>query len=325
MYTVVNLVKQTRKLLAIPTLLSMALSFVLGSPFAIALPTKSLRVLYSNNRLVPGNVEVDHGLSNALARDGDRSIRAYSEFLDLPEFGGDAYESLVVAYLRGKYAAAPPDVIVAISDGVLSFAVHHRAQFFPRAPVVYAAVSTTTLHGISPLPVDIVGVPNDYDFSGTIGQALRWQPSARHLLLITGSSPRDRVLETRLRSEIPAVAGNVKTEYWSGLPLPVLQNRLAALRSDAVVFTPGFWQDGDGRAFSPRDAAALIAHASTAPVYGPFDAFIGTGIVGARMPSFEEMGKQAGAAVKAILAGAAPGTLQLQNATRTTLHIDWRE
>ena len=128
-----------------------------------------------------------------------------------------------------------------------------------------------------------------------------------------------------MRSEVPVVAGHVGTEYWSGLPLAALQSRLATLRSDAVVFTPGFWQDGGGRAFNPRDAAALIARASSAPVYGPFDTFIGTGIVGGRMPSFEEMGRQAGDTVKAILAGAAPGTLRLPNATQTALHIDWRQ
>ena len=50
----VNLVKHTRKLLANPTLLFMALSLVLGARFAIALQTKGVLVLYSNNRLVPG-------------------------------------------------------------------------------------------------------------------------------------------------------------------------------------------------------------------------------------------------------------------------------
>ena len=118
---------------------------------------------------------------------------------------------------------------------------------------------------------------------------------------LPGASPQDHATENRLRSEVPAVEGNVKTEYWSGLPLAVLQSQLAALRSDAVVFTPGFWQDGGGKAFNPRDAAALMARASAAPVYGPFDTFIGTGIVGGRMPSFEEMGRQAGDTVRQSL------------------------
>jgi signal transduction histidine kinase len=322
---VVNLAKPTRKLFVNSALWFVALSLVLGARFAIALPTKSVLVLYSNNRLVPGNIEVDHGLSDALTSHGDRSIQTYSEFLDRPEFAGDAYENLVVAYLHGKYATSPPDVIVTVSDEALRFVARHRAQLFPRVPVVYAAASTATLHSISSMPTDIVGVPNDYDYSGTISQALRLQPTARRLVVVTGASPLDHETETRLRSAVPAVAGNVRTEYWSGLPLAVLRSRLAALRSGAVVFTPGFFQDGDGKAFSPYEAAVLIARASSAPVYGPYDTFIGTGVVGGRMPSFVEIGRQAGDTVRAILAGAAPGTLQLPKATPTTLHIDWRQ
>jgi signal transduction histidine kinase len=322
---VVSLAKQRRKLLVNPTLLLVALSLVLGARPAMSLPTKRVLVIYSNNRLVPANVELNHGLSDALMRDGERSVRTYSEFLDRPEFSGDAYESLEVAYLHGKYATSPPDAIVAVSDEALSFVVRHRAQLFPSAPIVYTTVFTATIRGLSPLPADIVGVPNDYDLSGTISQALRLQPTARRLVIVTGASPQDHAIETRLRREVPRVVGNLETEYWSGLPLAVLMSRLAVLRSDAVVFTPGFWQDGDGQPFYPRDSAALIARTSSAPVYGPSDTFMGTGIVGGRMPSFEQMGRQAGDTVEAILAGSSPGTLQLPSASQMTLHIDWRQ
>ncbi len=47
----------------------------------------------------------------------------------------------------------------------------------------------------------------EYDFSGTIEQALRWHPAARTLLVVTGSSERDRGWEARLRREVPQVAG----------------------------------------------------------------------------------------------------------------------
>ena len=168
----VSLAKPTRKLVE-PILLFVALSPVLGARAAIALPTKTVLVLYSNNRLVPGNVAVDHGLSDVLMSDGGRSVRTFSEFLDRPEFSGDAYEDLEVAYLHGKYATSPPDAIVTVSNEALGFVVRHRTQLFPAAPIVYAVASTATLRSLSSMPADVIGVPNDYDFSGTIGQALR--------------------------------------------------------------------------------------------------------------------------------------------------------
>jgi signal transduction histidine kinase len=301
-----------------------AAALLLGAQSA-ALDTQRVLVLFSNNRLVPGNVAIDHGLSAMLTSDGIQSVRIYTEFLDRPEFSGDAYENLVVGYLHGKYTTSPPDAIVAVSDEALSFVVRRRAQLFPGVPIIYAAVPTAVLRSLDPMPADVVGVPNDYDYSGTIVQALRLHPAARRLVLVTGASSRDHSREERMRREVPAIVGDVAAEYWSGLSIAVLQHRLATLGSDAVVFTAGFFQDGDGNQFSPRDAAAVIARASTAPVYGPFDTFIGTGVVGGRMPSFEDMGKQAGQIVKQILAGTAPAALRLPNSTPTALHIDWRQ
>ena len=320
-----SLAKPKRKMLVNSTALFLALSLALGARSAISLPTKRVLIIYSNSRLLPANVEFYHGLSNVLQSDGEQSVRIYAEFLDRPEFSGDAYENLEVAYLHGKYAMAPPDIIVAAADEALGFAFRHRTQLFPDTPIFYSAVFTATLRSLAPMPPDIIGIPNDYDFAGTISQALRWHPTARRLVIITGAATQDHALETRLRREVPEIAGKLNTEYWSGLPLAVLQGRLATLGSDAVVFTPGFWQDGDGKAFFPRDAAASIAGASTAPVYGPYDTLIGTGIVGGHMPSFEQMGRQAGETVKAILAGAAPSTLQLPSEAQLNLHIDWRQ
>ncbi len=57
-------------------------------------------------------------------------------------------------------------------------------------------------------------------------------------------------------------------------------------------------------------ADSALNFASAAPVYGPWLPFIGTGIVGGRMPDPEEMGTQAAQTVKALLAGTAPAALR---------------
>jgi signal transduction histidine kinase len=291
---------------------------------AAAVETKTVLVLYANSRLLPANIAADRGLTTALTSAG-HSVRIYSEFLDSPQFGGEAYESLMVAYLRGKYAAVPPDAIVAVSDEALIFVFKHRAQLFPTVPVVHEGVSSASLRGMQPMPADIVGIANDYDYAGTIAQALRWHPTAQRLVVITGASSRDRVQEARLRNEVPGIVGHVTADFWPALGMATLQSRLGALPADTVVFTTGLFRDGDGELFSPRDSAALIARASSVPVYAPFETFLGTGVVGGRMPSFEDMGAQTGGILQKLFAGSPPAALNLPNSTSTALHIDWRQ
>lgn len=289
----------------------------------LAAPARNVLVLFSNSRLVPGNAEVDRGLRDALADAPAPPIQLFYEFLDSPEFGGDAHERIVLKYLREKYAGRRPDALIAFSDAAFEFFARHRRELFPDAPLVYGVVSPKLL-GRYAAP-DIVGVPVEYDFAGTIEQALRWHPDARRLVIVTGTSSRDREFEARLRSEGPPVAGGRSVEYWAGLSTASLVKQLAELDARTVVFTPGFYIDGAGALSNPRDAAALVARASAAPVYGPIGTFIGTGVVGGRMTSFEDVGRRAGAVAAKLLSGAPPASVEPPALVPVTLHVDWRQ
>jgi len=286
---------------------------------------ETVLVLHSNSRLAPGNIAADRGLRDAMATSTNPAVRIFSEFLDEPAFGGEAYDRTMATYLREKYAARPPNAIVAVSDSALDFLLRHRAQLFESAPLVHLGVSKSHLRSLDPLPADVIGVPIEYDFSGTIEQAMRWHPSARRLVIVTGASERDRGWEARLRREVPQVAGNVPLEFIAGEATAAVLARLRALGADSVVFTPGYYLDADGQIFSPRESAALMAAASGAPVYGPLDGFIGIGIVGGRVPSFEAMGREAGTIVNALLTSTSSAALRLPETVPLSLAVDWRQ
>jgi hypothetical protein len=194
------------RLSTLTTLLVAAVA-VLGACGATAATTMRVLALYSYNRLVPGNIEFDQGLSAEMTSGGAGSPRLFSEFLDTPEFHGEEYENLMATYLRGKYAKTPPDVIIALAGNALQFVLRHRAELFPGVPIVYAIVPNSALEALKPMPPDMVGIPGDYDFTGTIAQALLWHPKAKRLVMITGASSYDRSRETRRRCNLRVLVG----------------------------------------------------------------------------------------------------------------------
>jgi signal transduction histidine kinase len=286
--------------------------------------TKQLLVLYSNNRLLPANIAVDAGLREAIPSGREQSIQIFSEFLDEPEFGGDRYELAVSTYLREKYAARPPDAVLLVGDTTLAFMLRFRDRLFPSVPIVYAAVTQPMIQSIPKLPPDVVGVPITYDITGTAKLALQLHPQATRLVIVAGVSNTDAFSTLLLRPEVTSGLGKVKAEYLVGLALPALQQRLRALTSDAVVLTFGFFRDGDGHSYFPRDAAVLIAAASAAPVYTPFETFMGTGVVGGRMLSFDQMGRQGGQIVGRLFDGD-PDWRRVPPALASVTQVDWRQ
>jgi C4-dicarboxylate-specific signal transduction histidine kinase len=296
-----------------------------ASPSFAVVSHRNVLVLYSNGRLLPANVEGDRALAEVFATRRDLSVRLTSEFLDSPRFGGDAHESAMADFLREKYAAAPPEVILAGGKEALDFWLRHREAVFPGVPIVHMAISKEWLEQRRPLPPGIVGIPVDHQVVGTIEQALRSHASARRVVIVIDSSPWGREWEQHLRAATAELADRLAIEFLVGLPTDALLQRLRDLPADAIVFTPGLFVDGNERDVQPRELARLVAANSTAPVYGPFSTHVGTGIVGGRTTTFDAMGRRGAEIVLALLEGASPASLALPAVMPTTLHVDWRQ
>jgi C4-dicarboxylate-specific signal transduction histidine kinase len=297
----------------------------LASPPAMAEVARNVLVLLSYDRLLPMNVEGDAGIREGFAARPDLPVALSVEYLDNLKFSGEAYERTIIAYLRDKYALQPPEVLMVGADATLDLVLRHRSELFPRVPIVHMAVVDRHLQSMPPLPADVIGTPLTDDFVRTVEQAQRWHPKARRLVIVTGVSPWDRDWEARLRAQVINLPPGLTVEFFAGLPTVELQRRLRALDSDSIVFTPGYFRDGNGREFAPREAVRLAAAAAPVPVYGAYTTFLGTGIVGGRMARADAIGLVGAQAAIALLDGADPATVARLKVMPTSLQLDWRQ
>lgn len=285
---------------------------------------KHLLVLFSNNRLLPANVEADRGIRSKLqGLQPDAEISA--EFLDYPRFTGEDYIRTLSAYLREKYRERPPQVVVVAGQDAFAFLMDNRRHLFPAAPVVHIAASAAQIEAAAPLPADVVGEPLNIDFRGTVELALRHHAQARHVVVVTGASAFDRDYEAQFRRDAARMGERASFEFLAGLSTQDVLARLAALDRGSVVFTPGFFQDREGRSYFPREAVSIMTKASGAPVYGPFETLIGAGVVGGSMVNFFDMGQEAAEAASAIMVGAEPASLTPPPRAPAQAQLDWRE
>jgi C4-dicarboxylate-specific signal transduction histidine kinase/ABC-type uncharacterized transport system substrate-binding protein len=308
-------------MLAVLTLLACGMP---GTCTAAQPPGANVLVVFSNNRLLPGNVEIDRGLNEGTEGSAHGPPRFFAEFLDAPEFGGERYEARTAAYLKEKYAARTPQVIVSSGNTALPFLLRHRAEMFPGVPIVHAGVERTVLNGLA-LPGDVIGVPVDYDIRGTVELALRLQPSAKRLVIVTGASQWDHDRHTKIRAAVEDLHLELPVEYLAGLPGSEVAARLATLTREVIVLTPGYFNDGSERTVTPRESVTMMAAASGAPIYVLYSSQIGTGALGGRMPSFVEMGRQTGIIVDRLLDGVPASSIAVPSATPTSVQLDWRQ
>jgi signal transduction histidine kinase len=295
-----------------------------GACGAAEIPGPSVLVVYSQNRLLPATVEFDRGLYETSQGSAARDVRFVAEFLDSPVFGGEVYEARTAAYLKEKHAGRPPQVIVGVGGAALAFLLRHRAAMFPGLPIVYGGVDRTLVKTLA-LPANVIGVTVDYDIRGTLDLAQRLQPKARRLVVVTGASRWDHDRQTDIRAVLGELAWRLPVEYLAGLPGSDIAARLATLTRDAIVFTPGYFVDGAGRTTTPRESVMTMAGTSGAPIYVLYATEIGTGAIGGRMATFEEMGRETRTIIDRLLDGVPVASMAAPSAIPVRIHVDWRQ
>ncbi|MET3838721.1 ABC transporter substrate binding protein [Bradyrhizobium sp. OAE829] len=251
-----------------------------------------------------------------------KSVEIDAEFLDLARNPDEPHELRTAAFIRDKYGKNPPDLVMALGSAALPFVVKHR-DLFPKVPVVFASISPQTYAALRP-PPGITGIVTAFDLAKTLSLAERLQPEARRLYVIAGSGEADRRWQLSARKVIEQQGSKFETTFLFELPFAELFAELSKVPKDAIVIVLTVFVDGDGKTFVPAQIAADLARLSPAPVYGPYDTFIGGGAVGGFVETFESIGNAAAEMAIEIMKGADPATLAPRTNPAQHYRVDYR-
>jgi PAS domain S-box-containing protein len=302
---------------------------VLGGP-AMAQKAKNVEepfrimILRNTSQYLPAGILQDRGMRAAFAAKDARNVELFVETMDTMWFDRSQIEPEFLSLFQKKYGSRKIDLLMAAGADALDFAVRFRQLLLPGVPIVFYNVAEDALRG-RPLQPGIAGVALRFNLPGTLDLAVRLQPNARRIVVVSGASPYDRNWLRRAREALQAYEGRLEVSYWSGQPLQQLLENLAKVPADSIVLYLAFSDDGAGRTYSPADVAKRAAAATPAPVYGVLETYFGQGIVGGAFPSFEAHGMLAGEVALRVLAGEKPENIALQPSPLPVASVDWRE
>jgi signal transduction histidine kinase len=269
-------------------------------------PTDAAQVLVitGTDPYLPAFVAIDAAMRGTVAKHRQAPVNWLYESLDTLRFSSRPDQQLAEVLAR-KYDGVRIDAIVLVTEPAVEFYLRHGARYWPDTPAVYNFVAAQYARQ---LPVDarLTGVPAEVDFAQTLRIALSLQPAARRALVIAGSAPWDQTLLAGARRALAAHADHLTVEVLSGQAPDAVAARLAQQSPDTIVLYVGLLADASGMAYVPRDVLARLSAVSPAPIYGPFESYMGSGIAAGAVESFHARGERMSALVlRAIDAGAA--------------------
>jgi PAS domain S-box-containing protein len=299
---------------------SIGLLFLLVGDARAAERTRVL-MLHAFNYSFPATSVIAEAARKRLA-EHSKLVEIDAEFLDLARNTDEAHSLRTATFIRDKYGKHPPDLVITLGSNALPFVIKYR-DMLPDVPVVFASISPQTYAALRP-PPEMTGIITSFDLARTLSLAEQLQPEARRLFVIAGSGETDRRWQPIARKMIEERGGKFETTFLFELPYSELVAELSKVPNDAIVILLSVFADAEGKAFVPAQVAADLSALSPAPVYGPYDTFIGNGVVGGFVETFESVGVAAAEMAIEIMEGADPATLTPRTNPAQHYRVDYR-
>jgi C4-dicarboxylate-specific signal transduction histidine kinase/ABC-type uncharacterized transport system substrate-binding protein len=280
-------------------------------------------MLHGFNYSFPATTRIADSARKRLLELSPRPLEIDADFLDLARNTGTDYESRITTFLRAKYEKHPPDVVIALGSAALPFIVRHRDEISPNVAVVFTSVSQRNYDALR-IPPNITGIVSEFNLDKTLALAERLQPEARRLFVIAGSGELDRRWQSNARKLIEDRARKFEVTYLFERSYAKLMEEVAAIPPDSIVIYLTIFADSEGSAFVPAQVAGSLSALSPAPVYAPYDTYIGNGVVGGFVETFESVGSRAADMALQILAGTPPATIAPKTNSGQTYRVDHR-
>ncbi len=289
--------------------------------------TKRVLVLYSEGSDNPSQVEIEQAIRAGFRSDKHFEVQVYTEYLDVSRFGDPAHGRAMADFLHRKYSGMKIDTIITIYPYALDFLLAGRRELFPEVPVVAALIIRSYAENLerSPARRFVTGTIVGDDVAGLMDVALLLRPETKRVALVAGTAPTDLASEQIYRAGLRPYAGRIGLIDLTKLSLDETLSRVGSLSPDTVVFYSSIFRDGAGKNFFPREVAPLIARASKAPVFNLYEIGLGLGIVGGRLASLKEHGKEAAALALRVMGGESPGSIPFGGEQAYVSTYDWRE
>jgi hypothetical protein len=272
----------------------------------------------------PAAIRTIEGFKKRLSEKTTENFEIFIDYLDLGRFPGQAHIDRSARFLAGKYAEAPPDVLIPLGRAAIPFMVKYRDVIAPQVPIIFVNVPAGEVTEANAL-ANTVSVVTEYNFAKTLELARRLQPAARNLVVVAGASDYDRYWENDARRELEPYRDRYQTRYLLGLPYNEMLKEVSQMPRDTIVIMSFVFMDGTGLPRIPPNVAAKIADISAAPVYSPIPTFFGRGVIGGYMDSYESEGAVAADLALGILTGKAPATLNKETKSLHRYEVDARQ
>ena len=284
--------------------------------------TPQVLVLYSYEREFAPHRAFSELFLPELGRSSSRPVDFIEVSLQPARVTGTAPADAIVTHVRAMLAGRQPDLVVPIGGPAAVFAQRNRGQLFPSAPMLLAAVDTRFVRDVGGHDA---AVAVDHEPERLVENILTVLPDTKTIFVIVGASHLEKTWHTEMKAAFRRFAGRVTFSWANELSFREMLIRGATLPPRSAILFAILSLDAEGVPHVEDRALTDLHQVANAPMFGVRSTQLGRGIVGGRLLSIEDLGRNTTRVALRMLDNQSDGAISTATQTLAAPAFDWRE
>ncbi len=277
---------------------------ILTTPYAIGQPSESgnlndepaVLVLHSYYPTYEWSNRMSEGIIDEFGSSEYSNTDIYFEYMDAKRHSDQEYLDHLANLYRYRYTDNDEfDLIICADNHAIEFICSDAGKeiFSPEIPVVFCGANSFDPEWIRNRPL-MTGVVESIEIEDTMDIILDLHPDVKNIYVVNDHHTLSSLLVNESASQIfEGYEDRVDFEYSEDLNASQLQEEVAGLSEDTVIFLLLFNRDRDGKEITMVESAELISEVSKVPIYSTWEFYLEKGIVGGKMLDSENEGRAA--------------------------------
>jgi len=247
----------------------------------------------------------------------------YYEYLDTKRNTGKQYMQNLYQIEKGKLLNTEFSLVLIADNNALTFVKEHGKELLGNIPMVFCGINNFNLKMLGEL-TNITGVVERTDFEGGLALIKKLHPERKNITIIIDSTPTGDAIYENMKPALLKFP-DMKFNFYRDFLFTDVGGMISQLDTSDVIYLLTFNRDKNDNFKSYTEGIKIIRNASSVPIYGSWDFYLGKGIVGGILTCGVNQGKNAAKMALAILNGQLPSTIPINYNGATSPIFDHQE
>ena len=253
--------------------------------YLFANQSKEVLLIHSYHKGYAWTDDISNSIEKNFAK--HQNIELTTVYMDTKRIDDSLYLENLSKLYKQQFFDRKFDLIIISDNNAFDFIEKYYNYLFKDTPVLFCGINNYNKNMLEKLNFkNISGVAEDVDIEKNFELISKLHPNLQNLLIINDTSTTGYAVKKDLSEIIKKYEKKFNIEYTDNLEITDLKTKVSKLeKSNSAILFVLLFKDTTGKYFTYKQSFVQVKKASEVPIYGLWDFYLNSGMVGGLLTS----------------------------------------